>query len=112
MTEKLFSYGTLRYEAVQLATFGRKLTGSSDVLTGFQLNMLEINDPNVVATSGESAHPIISFTGNHHDQIPGMVFDVSADELEQADTYEVDDYKRISVKLSSGIQAWVYVNAN
>ncbi len=30
--EKLFSYGTLQYEAVQLDTFGRKLDGKKDKL--------------------------------------------------------------------------------
>lgn len=39
-----------------------------------------------------------------------MVFEVSSDELKQADEYEKPNYKRISVKLSSGIDAWVYVN--
>ena len=28
-----------------------------------------------------------------------------------ADSYEVADYKRVSVALQSGIQAWVYVSA-
>jgi hypothetical protein len=30
----VFSYGTLQLEAVQLATFGRKLVGTADVLRG------------------------------------------------------------------------------
>ncbi|WP_225316911.1 gamma-glutamylcyclotransferase [Legionella longbeachae] len=40
-----------------------------------------------------------------------MVFDVSKEELERADEYEVEDYKRIQVKLASGLSAWVYVQA-
>jgi hypothetical protein len=36
-TEKLFSYGTLQYEAVQLDTFGRTLLGQKDVLLGYRL---------------------------------------------------------------------------
>lgn len=110
-TEKLFSYGTLRYEAVQLATFGRKLTGNLDTLLGFNLSMVEIKDKGVVETSGDTAHPIITFTGNQTDQVPGFVFDISLEELKNADAYEVDDYKRISVQLQSGVNAWVYVNA-
>ena len=50
-TEKLFSYGTLQYEAVQLANFGRKLEGNKDQLPGFELSMLEITDPDVNATN-------------------------------------------------------------
>lgn len=57
-TEKLFSYGTLQYEAVQLANFGRKLEGNKDQLPGFELSMLEITDLDVIATSGEAFHPI------------------------------------------------------
>ncbi len=40
------------------------------------------------------------------------MFDVSVDELKRADAYEVADYKRIAVKLDSGISAWVYVNCS
>lgn len=91
-TEKLFSYGTLRYEAVQLSTFGRKLTGQADVLAGYRLSMIPINDPSVVEKSGDAEHPIIQFTGNPQDQVAGFVFDVSKEELKQADTYEVAEY--------------------
>ena len=110
ITEKLFSYGTLQYEAVQLANFGRKLKGNKDQLPGFELSMLEITDPDVIASSGETFHPIITYTGNSNHAVEGMVFDISEDELKRADSYEVSDYKRIKVTLSSGISAWVYVN--
>lgn len=109
-TEKLFSYGTLQYENVQLSNFGRKLEGRKDQLPGFELTMLEITDPDVIATSGEAFHPIITFTGKSTNCVDGMVFDISEEELRRADAYEVSDYKRIKVKLSSGISAWVYVN--
>ncbi|WP_321161248.1 gamma-glutamylcyclotransferase family protein [Verminephrobacter eiseniae] len=36
-TEYLFSYGTLRLEPVQIATFGRKLDGAPDRLPGHRL---------------------------------------------------------------------------
>lgn len=110
-TEKLFSYGTLQYEAVQLDTFGRKLTGQSDSLLGYRLDTIPITDPKVIATSGESTHRILHYTGNNNDIVNGMVFDISAAELQQADRYEVADYKRVSAPLRSGIHAWVYVSA-
>lgn len=108
-TEKLFSYGTLRYESVQLSTFGRKLKGNIDVLTGYDLKMIPIKDPDVIFKSGELSHPIIYYTGNKDNQIEGVVFDISVAELKQADLYEVDDYRRIKVQLLSGNMAWVYV---
>lgn len=111
-TEKLFSYGTLRYESVQLATFGRKLNGKNDTLIGYILSELKITSPDVVKISGDATHPILNYTGKESDQVEGVVFDVSTEELQHADEYEVDDYKRVSVQLASGINAWVYINAN
>lgn len=111
-TEKLFSYGTLQYETVQLSTFGRKLDGVADILMGYRLSTLQINDASVVATSGAAVHPILIYTDNKTDKVHGIVFDITAQELQQADKYEVADYKRVRVKLCSGTEAWVYVSAN
>jgi hypothetical protein len=55
--ELLFSYGTLQLEAVQMAVFGRRLAGTSDALRGFELVSLQIEDPTVVAISGEYGTP-------------------------------------------------------
>ncbi len=105
----LFSYGTLQLPAVQLATFGRLLAGSADQLPGFRLDMLEITDPQVLATSGQRHHPIVSHSGLAQDQVAGMALQVSLQELQQADGYEVADYQRQLLPLASGRMAWVYV---
>ncbi|MEP7271793.1 MAG: gamma-glutamylcyclotransferase, partial [Acidobacteriota bacterium] len=63
ITEFLFSYGTLQLEAVQMATFGRLLTGTPDVLPGFEQTSLEIQAPSVIAISGKAHHTIAKFTG-------------------------------------------------
>lgn len=110
-SEKLFSYGTLQYEPVQLSTFGRKLHGVQDVQTGYHLSQLEINNHNVVEMSGTATHPILIHTGKETDEVSGVFFDISPHELQQADGYEVEDYKRICVQLRSGTRAWVYVSA-
>ena len=44
-------------------------------------------------------------------ELRGTVFEITAQELAAADKYEVSDYKRVSVTLKSGLQAWVYVRA-
>ena len=108
---KLFSYGTLQQENVQLATFGRRLAGQFDRLAGFVQTDIEIDDPEVVRASGKTHHPMLVFTGQPDDCVNGTVFDISDAELAQADDYEVDDYTRVSVTLVSGVQAWVYVDA-
>ncbi|WP_133135363.1 gamma-glutamylcyclotransferase family protein [Legionella rowbothamii] len=110
--EKLFCYGTLQYESVQLASFGRKLAGAPDSLLEFELFLLTISDPVIVAISGEADHPVIRYTGRTSDKVAGMVFELTPEELKQADLYEVADYKRIKVQLESGMFAWVYVGAD
>jgi gamma-glutamylcyclotransferase (GGCT)/AIG2-like uncharacterized protein YtfP len=45
------------------------------------------------------------------DEVAGMVFEITAQELTAADRYEVSEYARVQVTLRSGVQAWVYVGA-
>lgn len=107
----LFSYGTLQQEDVQLATFGRRLDGRPDALPGYTTSLLEIRDPEVVKTSGKTHHLIALPSGRTEDEVPGAVLTITAAELAAADTYEVSDYKRIAVRLKSGLEAFVYVGA-
>lgn len=109
-SERLFSYGTLQLEQVQLSTFGRRLAGQADEMVGYARLMVKIEDPEVVATSGETHHPIVAYSGNPRDTVQGTVFAITADELRQADAYEVDAYRRDRVILASGTPAWVYVD--
>ena len=108
---KLFSYGTLQQENVQLATFGRRLVGAADALVGYRQSLVAIDDPEVVRKSGKTHHPIVVFTGANEDRVPGMIFDISDAELVHADTYEVDAYERVRAQFASGLEAWVYVDA-
>ena len=106
---ELFSYGTLQDEAVQLSTFGRRLEGVPDQLPGFRQSKIPITDqPDV--TDDEfyfNAEP----TGQDSDIVTGTRFKVTEQELEEADVYEAPaHYKRITVRLKSGITAWVYVH--
>ena len=110
-TEFLFSYGTLQLEAVQLATFGRRLSGQRDVLPGFAETTVEIEDEATVSLSGKRHHSIVRFTGRDSDTIAGTVFALTAEEIQRADKYEVAAYRRVSVVLASGRRAWVYVDA-
>jgi hypothetical protein len=105
----LFSYGTLQTPLVQMANFGRLLTGFPDVLVGYYQYHLEITDPNVVSQSGQSQHPILRYSGDIHDRVSGIAFAVNEFDLSRADRYEVVDYERIGVTLLSGTEAFVYV---
>ena len=106
----LFSYGTLRQEAVQLSTFGRLLEGRPDALVGFEQSVLMIEDPEFVAVSGKAAHAIVKFNGRHDSRVDGTVFEVSDGELAEVDRYEPAGYERISATRASGKQAWVYAD--
>lgn len=107
----LFSYGTLRDPAVQKANFGRELPGREDSILGFRLDQLEITDPDVLALSGQTHHPILVATADRVDAVAGAVFEVTDEDLLIADEYEVDDYRRVEAPLASGDVAWVYVAA-
>jgi gamma-glutamylcyclotransferase (GGCT)/AIG2-like uncharacterized protein YtfP len=94
----LFSYGTLREERVQLATFGRALGGEPDELTG-------------VEPSTAGPHANLRFNNRSDSRVSGMVFDVTDAELAAADGYErTANYTRRRVTLASGRDAWVYVH--
>ncbi|MDX1400107.1 MAG: gamma-glutamylcyclotransferase family protein [Oceanospirillum sp.] len=109
--ERLFSYGTLQLDQVQQETFGRLLKGEKDTLTGYALSEVRIRDEAVVATSGKAFHPILKYTAHPEDQVEGTVFDVTPDELAQADRYEVEEYVRVVAVFNSGKTAWAYVCA-
>jgi len=94
----LFSYGTLQDEPVQRATFGRRLEGANDGLSGFEVMPLPEGHKNA-AYKGDGS------------SIPGTVFEVTKEELAKSDEYEQRSrYVRIAVRLASGRDAWVYVS--
>ena len=107
-SELLFSYGTLRQEAVQLATFGRKLEAKADALCGYKLQIIRLDDEQFVAASGTADHRNLEFTGDPSDIVEGTIFTVTHAELQQSDAYEPDGYTRELVQLKSGLNAWVY----
>jgi gamma-glutamylcyclotransferase (GGCT)/AIG2-like uncharacterized protein YtfP len=108
-TERLFSYGTLQQENVQLATFGRRLAGTPDALVGFAVQSVEIRDPQVIAASGKTHHPVVVRSGRAEDRVAGTLFEITPAELASADAYEVYEYERVEAELASGKHAWVYV---
>ncbi len=106
---KLFSYGTLQLQQVQLDTFGRLLNGKKDRLPAYRVENLRITDPEVIKSSGTDIHPILVFTGNEDDFVEGTIYEITDEELERADSYEVDDYVRKSLVFESGTEAFVYL---
>jgi GNAT superfamily N-acetyltransferase len=97
----LFSYGTLQQEDVQWSALGRLLEGEPDELPGFALS------------AGRTGHGNVVFDGRQDSRVPGTLYEITDAELAAADLYEQrDQYQRIAVTLSSGKQAWVYVDGS
>jgi gamma-glutamylcyclotransferase (GGCT)/AIG2-like uncharacterized protein YtfP len=106
----LFSYGTLQHKDVQILTFGRVVSGQSDELPRFEPSLLKIENPHVVAASGETHYANVTFNGRADSHVSGTVFEITDAELAEADEYEREGkYERVAVTLASGRQAWVYV---
>jgi gamma-glutamylcyclotransferase (GGCT)/AIG2-like uncharacterized protein YtfP len=102
--EKLFSYGTLRSKEIQRQVFNRILTGSADQLLDHKLKSLQIEEE-----FGMADYVVVVPSTDPSDIIYGVVFDVSNAELAKADIFESNAYKRVQVKLKSGVVAWIYI---
>ncbi|MBK8467033.1 MAG: gamma-glutamylcyclotransferase [Chloracidobacterium sp.] len=104
--EYLFSYGTLQKSETQLELFGRLLNGWSDTLEGYKTAEIAIDDAVFLTREGSRQLTAVASSG---DKIYGMIFEISAEELERVDRYEPGNYERIKVTLRSGKQAWIYL---
>ncbi len=102
----LFSYGTLQQTAIQRHLFGRILEGQQDELKGFELKSIRI--PGALTVT---EYPIIYRSSNNSAVMEGVAFKIQEAELSKVDQYEGEHYKRVSLKLESGRQAFVYISA-
>lgn len=105
----LFSYGTLQKEKVQLDLFGRTLRGSKDILRGYIISTIEINDEAFLSKGEEKYQKSLVFSGNEDDFVEGTVLEITEEELLTADQYEPANYHRTKTLLSSGKEAWIYL---
>ena len=110
--ERLFAYGTLQHADVQRAIFGRVLDGEVDAVTGFRLDRIAINGPELVRESGETHYPVLVPDSQASQPVAGTLYWIMWRDLVAADRYEADEYERRFVTLASGEKAWVYVAAS
>ncbi|WPR70260.1 gamma-glutamylcyclotransferase family protein [Flavobacterium sp. NG2] len=104
---KLFAYGTLKDIDTQQTIFGRILKGEHDVLKGFTVSEIKIEEE-----FGIAKYPILEESENPTDVVSGMLFEITEEDIHLADTYEGLHYRRIEVKLESGEVAWAYIVTN
>ena len=100
---KLFTYGTLQQTDVQEELFGRRLVGTAETLVGYALQVIKIEEE-----FGIIEYDILVETGNSEDTVNGIVYSITATELNQADLYEGIHYNRVEVHLQSNEKVWAY----
>ncbi|MFI9307328.1 GDSL-type esterase/lipase family protein [Streptomyces triculaminicus] len=105
----LFSFGTLREAHVQTALFGQSVPSSAESLVGYTTRPLPITDQSVIDASGLDVH--LTLERRIGAVVDGAVLRLTDQDLAAADAYEVDDYARRRVLLTSGESAWAYVDA-
>lgn len=104
--EQLFSYGTLQSKEIQMQVFNKILTGTPDQLTGYKLKDLKIEEE-----FGMTDYFVAMPSENIADSIKGIVYTISGKDLAKADLFESNAYKRVQIKLKSGVTAWIYIES-
>ena len=108
---RVFAYGTPQQPDLRRVAGGRRLEGVADALPGYGPELVRIDDPAAIADSGRAYHPIVAPGADPAFAVDGAVFEPTLGELAAADRCKGAAYKRVSVLLASGVQAWVYVKA-
>ena len=74
---------------------------------------MPIADATVAARLRRTHHDNITSTGDEWSSVQGTAYQVTDEELAKADRFEAEyNYKRVTVTLASGNDAWVYVHAS
>jgi gamma-glutamylcyclotransferase (GGCT)/AIG2-like uncharacterized protein YtfP len=92
----IFVYGTLLDDTVRGRVLGKHVKGKSDTLEDY------IIDTHSVLTS----YPTI--VQQDKGFVNGKYFDVDMEDIKKLDRYESEYYKKIEVKLKSGVDTLVY----
>jgi gamma-glutamylcyclotransferase (GGCT)/AIG2-like uncharacterized protein YtfP len=93
----IFTYGTLMDASVRTRVLGKEITGKNDSLSNFRLKKHSVL----------YSYPVVE--KNEGNNVKGMVFEVTDDDLINLDRYESDYYRREIVTLDSGVKSMVYI---
>ncbi len=95
--EKLFVYGSLQSAFIQYKVLGRVCEGQIDILDNYLRSDISLDG---------SVYPIaVPLEGEY---IEGTILELTDEELQRADIYETEAYRRIKVTLRSGAEVWMY----
>ncbi|GAA5029521.1 gamma-glutamylcyclotransferase [Microbacterium fluvii] len=107
----LFSYGALLGDDLRRLTFGRIIATEAAVLTGYTVDYVEVEDTRFGELTGLASHPMLRRTGNSHDKVVGELLLLTEQELDAADQFEMSLFRRGTVTLDSGREAWAYFSS-
>jgi gamma-glutamylcyclotransferase (GGCT)/AIG2-like uncharacterized protein YtfP len=92
----IFVYGTLLDDTVRGRVLGKDIKGKSDTLEDYML------DTHSILTTYPTITPLDKGVVN------GKYFNVNEEDIKKLDRYESEYYKKIEIKLKSGIKSLVY----
>lgn len=107
-----FSYGVLQFDKTQIDTFGRLLNRTVDIVKGYKLDNIKIQNPEIITLMDNDFHPVAKSTNNLNDEITGTVFELSDEDMAKIETYtqEYTSLTKTEVTLGSGKKSWMYVS--
>jgi gamma-glutamylcyclotransferase (GGCT)/AIG2-like uncharacterized protein YtfP len=105
----VFSYGSLREEAVQIAIFGRVVRIEPDELIDSVRTLVAVPKSHKAAAAGLTHYANVEDAPGSGSRVPGVVLELTEPQIAVCDAYEKDaDYVRVPAILASGRRAWVY----
>ena len=98
---KIFSYGTLWKEDIQLSVFGRTFDVDQD--------MDYINGWDIIKVKMDGVYYNVAVEGDMSCVVMGAIVNVPDEFIKLVDKYEGREYKRIDIKTMTGTDCQIYV---
>jgi gamma-glutamylcyclotransferase (GGCT)/AIG2-like uncharacterized protein YtfP len=95
---KLFAYGTLLDQKIQIELFGEKISGTMDSISGYR----------VIQGVKIEGIDYVTLIRDKNNTVVGKVYNLTDKQLKIVDEYETSSYERILIKTNSGIDTFVY----
>lgn len=98
---KIFSYGTLWKEDIQISTFGRTFDVDPD--------MDYISGWDIIRIKMDGVYYNVAVEGDVSCVVMGAIVNIPDDLIDLVDKYEGREYKRINIKTLTGTDSQIYV---
>lgn len=105
----IFTYEISKSNDIQLQNNGDKHNGTKDTLSGYKIHSLDTEN---LTSDDSSQNQIATKSADKSNQIEGLVFEITGEELIEVDKSEVSKSKRVMETTDLGAEVWVYVAKN